>query len=418
MNRFKKFIFNTFLLLISSLLFRIVGLVFNIYVSNKIGSEALGIFSLVMSVYMFGITFACSGINIATTKVVAEELSLSGKSRAKSVGSKCIIISLITGILASILFFIFSDFITQVCMHNKINVKVIYLICIALPLISMSSAINGYFSGLRKIIKNVSSKFLEQAVKIISTAFLFSILLPKGLNYACYSLILGDVISEIFSFTYIFILYKFDNKLVTKNKSTNSNNAKRILSISLPIALTSYIRSGLSTIKQLLIPYSIEKSGLDCSSTFSKLGIINGMAMPIIMFGGIFITSFSELLIPEFSRYYAKGNLKRAKSITKFLLIITTLVCTCFSVILFVCSKKLGMFIYNNFEVAFYIKLLSPLFVLIYIDNVIDNILKGLNKQVSIMVINIIDLFISVIFIYFFVPIFGVYRLYFFSFFK
>lgn len=42
-----------------------------------------------------------------------------------------------------------------------------------------------------------------------------------------------------------------------------------------------------------------------------------------------------------------------------------------------------------------------------YLDNVIDNILKGLGKQVSVMMCNILDLLISVSFIYFLLPIFS-----------
>lgn len=218
MNRFKKFMFNTILLIISSLIFRIVSLFFNIYISNKIGSEALGVFSLIMSVYMFGITFACSGINIATTKVVAEELSLYGKNKAKEVGNKCIKISFITGILASILFFTFSDFIIKVCLHNKLSVNVIYFIAIVLPFIAMSSSINGYFAGLGKVHKNVSAKFLEQIIKILGTAYLLSLFFPANLEYACYSLILGDVISEVFSFVYSYILYYLDTHETTPDK--------------------------------------------------------------------------------------------------------------------------------------------------------------------------------------------------------
>ena len=48
---------------------------FSIFISNTIGEEAVGVFSLVMSVYMFGITLASAGINISTTRVVSEELA-------------------------------------------------------------------------------------------------------------------------------------------------------------------------------------------------------------------------------------------------------------------------------------------------------------------------------------------------------
>jgi len=130
--------------------------------------------------------------------------------------------------------------------------------------------------------------------------------------------------------------------------------------------------------------------------------------MPIILFAGIFISSFSELLIPEFSRYYAKKDFKRAKEISSFLLKFTTIFCIFITIILFLLSEKLGILFYNNSEVSYYIKILSPLFILMFVDNVIDSILKGLDKQVAIMIINIIDLFSSIILIYIFVPKLGV----------
>ena len=43
-----------------------------------------------------------------------------------------------------------------------------------------------------------------------------------------------------------------------------------------------------------------------------------------------------------------------------------------------------------------------------YVDIIIDNILKGLDAQAKSMVINIIDLVITTSFIFFFVPIFGI----------
>lgn len=60
MRRIKVFIFNGIMLTSTFLLMRIVGVCFNIYISKKIGSETLGVFSLIMSVYMFSITVATS----------------------------------------------------------------------------------------------------------------------------------------------------------------------------------------------------------------------------------------------------------------------------------------------------------------------------------------------------------------------
>ena len=53
MRKFKIVIFNGIVTTISSLVMQSVGFYFMIYISNKIGSETLGIFNIIMSIYMF-----------------------------------------------------------------------------------------------------------------------------------------------------------------------------------------------------------------------------------------------------------------------------------------------------------------------------------------------------------------------------
>ena len=75
MRKTKLFFINGIILTITALSMRGIGLIFNIYVANKVGSEAIGIFSLIMSVYSFAITVATSGIGIACTCIVSEEFA-------------------------------------------------------------------------------------------------------------------------------------------------------------------------------------------------------------------------------------------------------------------------------------------------------------------------------------------------------
>lgn len=75
LRRTKIFFINGTILTITSLIMKSIGMVFNLYVANKIGSEAVGIFGLVMSVYMFAITLATSGLSLACTCIVSEQFS-------------------------------------------------------------------------------------------------------------------------------------------------------------------------------------------------------------------------------------------------------------------------------------------------------------------------------------------------------
>lgn len=129
---------------------------------------------------------------------------------SKKSAKECIFIALSTGFFASFILFVTSPFIVEHFLHSRISPNILYMICLALPAISMSSAINGYFTAVRKVYKTACTQFFEQILKITVTAYLISLFLPSGLEYACFCLILGDVVSEIASFTLSFLLYKLD----------------------------------------------------------------------------------------------------------------------------------------------------------------------------------------------------------------
>ena len=410
MKRFKVFFLNSIIIVISSFILQVIKLVLNIYVSNKISSEALGVFGLIMATYYFGITLATSGINISCIKVVSEELTFGNLDGVRNSSKKCIKISILFSIITSTIFYLNDDFIVRYCFQEKVSKSVIELICIALPLISVSSAITGYFIAVRRPYKTVIGQFMEQISKLLATIFLFNILKPSSIDNICYILILCDVISELVSFIYLSIIYYFDLKKYFSNivQIHSTKFFARIFKILIPVALTSYIKSGVSTLKQLIIPSSITKSGKNINDALSDYGKISGMAMPIILFPSTFLIAVSVLLIPEISRYYIKKDYKKIKYYADKLLIMTFIFALLLSFIFFIFANKLSSLIYNRLDIGIYIKILSILIPFTYLDIVIDSILKGLDKQAVVMVINIVDLIFSTIFIIIFVPIFGI----------
>ena len=387
---------------------KFAALIFNIYISNQIGSEAVGVFSLVMAVYLFFITVATSGLNIAVTVIVSEKFALNKNQQAIKAIRTCIFFSLLLGIAAGGLILLFSDFITSKCLHNMVSSRPLFYIAIGLPFIAMSSCISSYFATIRKAYKNAISQVFEFTIKMFATIILLKINISNGVEAICISLILADVISEICSFTLIFILYIIDIKLKKLEDIRSFGQRINILKIAFPVAVTSYIRSGLSTLKQLIIPTQLEKSGISCSRALSQYGMINGMVLPVITFPTVFTDSYSMLLIPEFSTYLAQKNYKAINYIANKIFKITCAFTMCICSIFFIFSNDLGLAIYNNIEIGYYFKIFTPFIFFMYMDHIIDCILKGLNKQFGVMCCNILDLSITTCFIYFLLPVLGI----------
>ena len=406
MRKTRVFLFNGLLLTATSLLLKSIEMCFGVYISNKIGAEAVGVYQLILSVYILFTTFACSGINLATSRIVSEQMAYGNNNDIPLAVRKCIYYSLFMGSIACFVLFVLSPFISYNWLHNKVSAIPLRIIGISLPFLSTSSCIVGYFTAVRRVKKTAISQLLSQIIKIITIISLFSYFLANNTEIAINYIVVGSTISEAFLF---FLLYFFYKRDINSNVISRGDNfTKQILKITIPIATTSYMRSSLSTLKHILIPLRLEKSGISCEKALSQYGLINGMTMPVIMFPCSFIYSFSSLLIPEFSYLNAKKDYKKINfAISKILRF-----CFIFSFLImgiFWCfSEELSNSIYNNTDVAFFIKVLSPLIILMYIDNIVDSILKGLNKQVAVMGINILDLITTISFIYFLLPIKGI----------
>lgn len=407
----KRFIVNSVILASTSCFFRIISIFFNGYLSQKVGAEILGTYSLIMTVYAFGITLGSFGIDFSAIKLISENLSLNNKEAVNKLSHKCIEISCLFGIATSFIFLICSKPIINIFLHNKINTNVIFLMCLAIPFISMSSAIYGYFVAVRRVYKATIAQFFEQIIKLIITFLLLNLYTKNGLNKVYFSLILGDLISEIVAFILNYILFLKDVRIYKTSylaKTAPLFYIKQIIFIAFPIAITSLLRSGLSSIKQFIIPLSFSNGKFDYAQAISIYGQINGMAFPIILFPSIIFRSISSLLVPELSAYSVQKNMSKTKKAIKTILLVSTAVAFFISSILYLFSYKLSILIYKTEIIGIYIKILAPVTIFILLDNVIDNILRGINRQNDVMYINILDIVVTTLLIYFIVPNFGI----------
>ncbi len=130
--------------------------------------------------------------------------------------------------------------------------------------------------------------------------------------------------------------------------------------------------------------------------------------MPLLLFPNIIVLTFSSLLIPEFTEFSTKSEYLTIKRVSKKILNITIFFSVIVSMLIFIYASQLSLFMYKSQSAVIYIKILSPLIPIMYLDSVVDAMLKGLNKQVAVLVINIIDLITTISLIYILIPKFGI----------
>ena len=394
---------------------RLIAVAFNAYVSGKLGAEGMGLYSLVVSVYGFAVTLATSGISLAVMRLVSEEMGKGKPEGAILAMKKCVGYALIFGFLSFLLLFFGADAIAKRILQDSRTYLSLRVLSVALPFIALSNVFSGYFNAVRRVIKSASASIAEQFLKIMLTVGFLRMLLPKGIEYATLALVLGTAISEAVSFFYLFLFYIFDKRkyLKTKSASKETNMKKRMLHISLPIALSSYLRSGLVTVQHILIPIGLRKHGADYSTSLASYGVIHGMVFPLILFPSAVCMTFAGLIVPELSELAARYQtikahrhicyiVKRALSFALLFGIGTAGIFICF-------AEPLGILIYQSREAARYIRLFAALVPVMYLDTTVDGMLKGLGQQVHSMFYNIVDASLSVFLVWTLMPKIGIY---------
>ena len=409
MNRLKLFLYNTVVLTLTSILIRAIDMFFSVYVANKIGSEGAGLFELIMSLYLFATTISNAGISLAATRIVAEEYDINGHSGAIVAIKKCILYSLFFGTVACILLCISAPLVVTHLLMNKISTTPLYILAISLPFVSIATSLDGYFSGIRKISKNSIGRIISLFIRVGLTCLSIYLFPSTNINVVCTYLVFSNTLSSIFGFLYSYILYRFTIKNNINNKISSNGYLKRILKISIPVAITSIIRSALSTLKQVLIPMRLSKFTNSADLALSQYGLINGMTFPLLMFPSVFINSFASLLIPEFSSFKLSGNIKTINQIIGFIFKIASIFSICIIGIFLTFTEEICTIIYHNLTIVEFVVLLCPIIIFMYIDTIIDSMLKGLDRQVEVMYCNIADLFITITLIYTIIPVSGIY---------
>ncbi len=424
----RRFAWNAFLLIAVNLFMRTVGVSFNVYLSNRAGGEVMGLYSLLFGVYGLALTLGSAGINLGTTRLVAEAvgesedtahgsaLSENGRQTVLQCLKRCIVYSLCCGVGAGVLLYIFSPVIGRVCLGDERTITSLRVLAATLPPIALSSCMGGYFTAVRRITPNAAVGIIAQFARIGFCTYLLTLWLPDGVESTCLALVLGGALAEFVNFLLTWTVYLIDKKRhlqihtsITpfENDPASSDLTRKLLGITVPVTLSACLRSGLVTLQHILIPRGLKQSGASWESALASYGVVHGMVLSVVLFPSAFISSFSGLLVPEIAESNARGDTERIARISSR--IITPALIFSFGVagIMMCFAHELGIVIYNSAPAGMYIRQLAPLIPIMYVDSSVDAVLKGMGEQVYSMNVNIIDALSSVILVWLLLPRIG-----------
>lgn len=416
MNK-RQFLLQACMMTAVSVLLRFAGVSAQVYISRRIGAEAVGVSSLINGVSGFAVTLAISGVQLGTTRLVSESIGKSDRVLFQKSLRCSQAYSLCFGFLSCLLLFGFSNIIGQHWLHDMRTAAPLRVIAMSLPCIALSSCFCGYFVAAKRAWISASVQVLEELIRIAATVALLDQMTSGGLESALMALAYSGWIADVFSMVALGICYCFDRKrcLRTLLPSTTRSSAsdwtvtRRLLSITIPVAISAYVRSGLITWEHLLIPIGLQKYGQSMSASLAAYGSLHSMAMPVVLLPCALLSSFAGLIIPELTESHVRGEGTRIHHIMQKGVCYALLFSVGVAGIILCFSYELGMLLYHSEQAAEYIRLMAPLIPVMYLDNTIDAMLKGMGEQLYSMKVNIFDSSLSVILVWLLLPRLGIF---------
>ncbi len=399
-----KFFYNGLLLTAVGISIRTVGLIFGAFVSRAVGAEGTGLYTLIMTVYSFAVTFATSGISLTVTRLVAAAV---GEGREGDVGGLlkgAILYSLFFSLAASAVLFLGARMFAMRVLLDRRSAISLRILSLSLVPASLSAVFSGYFVGIKKVSCNAAVQVITQIVKTALTVVLVLKISVRGTEAAVAALCGGICIAESASFLLMLVQFVADRH--RRGARGGSPSIKPVLGMALPLAFSAYIRSGLLTLEHILIPKRLTDRGGNTSEALASYGTLHGMALPLVLYPMSPLSSFSGLLVPEFAE--KSGGVARMRRITSEVMNNTLAYAVAIAVFLYIFSEELGYVIYSSYEAGVYIALIAPIVPVMYLDHVTDSMLKGIGEHVYSMWINISDSFLSIVLVWFLIPRLGI----------
>ncbi|MCD7777294.1 MAG: polysaccharide biosynthesis protein [Clostridiales bacterium] len=403
-----KIIRGAFILTGANIITRLLGFFYRVYMADLIGAEGMGLYQLIVPVYMLAWSISSSGFSTVISKLTASEKAASR--------NPCLILKLSVfmsvglGIALGFILWENADFTAEYILNDIRTALSLKLICFCFPFMALGSCIRGYFFGLQNSLPPAVSQVVEQITRMTVIFLIGGLLIPKGIEYACAAAVTGMCAGEIVSAVYILISLFSESKNKKHFKNRNLLSAyKLILAMVIPLTLNRLISSLLSALENILIPLRLELYGLSKTDAISEFGRLSGMALPLIMFPSSFLTAVSITIVPAISESCAVKNNREVRAAAEKSILFAAVTGFGAAGLFITLPDEISRLIYGSNSIGDILFMLGLLCPCMYLNVMLTGILNGMGEQISIFINGLTGSLICLSCVWFIIPETGLY---------
>lgn len=380
---------NTLLLTAAALLLRLLSMLFQAYLAGRIGAEGLGGVQLVLSVSAFAATLGLAGARVAASCLCAEAYGRRDSAGLQGAAAHCLGYVLLTSMLAAAGLFFAAPWIARYALRLPEAEGSLRLLAGLVPVGCVNLVLGGYLTAAGQVLRLTAVDACER-VCCLGLSLLLLRSAPEGLGGACFALLGGDLLASCGAAAVLYGFYRQGWRGVSPSEAP-PGLGRRVRKLAAPLALSDYLRAALRTLEQLLIPWGLAQAGASQQRAMAAYGTVTGMVFPVLMLPAAFLYALIDLLIPELAACRAQRRAARLQSVTR----------QCLR------AGPLAQLLYRSAEAGRLLRLFAPVALVLYLDALVDGMLKGLSEQVANVRYNTITSALDVALLFVLLPRYG-----------
>lgn len=371
--RKNKFLASTFILMLSGLSTKVLGLIIKVIFTRIVGSTTISLYTIVMPTYSLILTIGTFAMPTTIAKLIAQKNN-------KKVLNKALKIIILLNISLILIMFLSSRFIANTLLKEPNAYYLLIAMALTLPFSSIACIFKGYFYGIQKNYPHVLSNTIEQIIRLI----LILTVVPKLIEYSYVHAAVGLILTFLFTegasiITFSFCMNKNDLKTMFSFKENNFDS-KEILSLSVPSVSSRIIGNICYFFEPIILTNILLFKGYSNSFILSEYGAYNAYAISTLTIPSFFINAISLALIPEISKYNEEGDILYVKKRLKEGIFFSFLIGLFSTFIIYIFRYRLLLFLYKTTLGVDYIKYLAPFFILFYFENIFASFMQAIGK--------------------------------------
>ena len=400
MRKGRTLIRGTLMLAGSGLALRGFGVLFQMYLNRRIGAAGMGLLQLVLTVGAFAGTLGSSGVRAAALQLTAKAFGRGDPRALSGTLHGCLRYGLLVSTAVGLGLILLAGPIGAVLLKDPRTAPALRVMGLVLPFVCLTGVMRSCFTACGRVRELVGVELLERILSAGLTVALLR-LAGDGLEKVCAAAVAGSFGAAGVSFCLLY--FRFRRSLPLRAPALG----KPVVRLCVPLALNDYLRSGLGTVEQFLIPYGLEKNG-SRSEALAAYGRISAMVFPVIWFPSELVLALCELMVSELAKCQARGDAERLRELVRKSLRFAGAFAAAVAAALYFGGPFFGRLLFRSSLVGYDLRLFAPMVLFLYLDAMVDGLQKGLGQQLYLVRYNSFTNVIDVAGLYTLLPRFGI----------